>query len=121
MNLNELSNVTYIAMETFRKNGEGVITPVWVTGENDQLFVWTDLDSWKVKRIRKDNRVRVCESDSRGNPKSEWLDAKARIIDTEEAVQKAQTQFLSKYGIQFRGFKFLGRKKPKTIIEISGE
>ena len=39
MNLTALSKTTYIALETFRKNGEGVITPVWVAGENDKLYV----------------------------------------------------------------------------------
>ena len=75
MKLNAFNKATYIALETYRANGQGVITPVWVAVENDKLYVWTDLDSWKVKRICKDNRVRLCESDSRGNPKSEWLES----------------------------------------------
>lgn len=118
MKLNNLIKASYIALETFRKNGEGVITPVWVAGENKKLYVWTDLDSWKVKRIRNDNRVRLCESDSRGNPRSDWLEAHASILSSEEARKKAQSIFKSKYGIQFRIFEFMGRKKPKAIIEI---
>ena len=118
MKLNAFNKVTYIALETFRKNGEGVITPVWVAGENDKLYVWTDLDSWKIKRIRKDHRVRLCESDSGGNPKSEWLEARASILDSEEAIQKARSLLKSKFGFQFRIFGIMGRKKPKAIIEI---
>ncbi|KAA3662518.1 MAG: PPOX class F420-dependent oxidoreductase, partial [Chloroflexi bacterium] len=47
MTLSTLGDAQYIALETFRKNGTGVITPVWVAGENGSLFVWTDADSWK--------------------------------------------------------------------------
>jgi len=79
--LNDLQSVRYIALETFRKNGEGVITPVWQMPDGDNLYVWTYGSSWKVKRIRNNSRVRVCECDSRGTPLSEWRKAQACIID----------------------------------------
>jgi len=46
MQLDDLKNAKYIALETFRKNGEGVITPVWVAGVNGKLYVWTGANSW---------------------------------------------------------------------------
>jgi PPOX class probable F420-dependent enzyme len=119
MNITGLSKATFIALETFRNNGEGVVTPVWVTGKDDKLYVWTDLDSWKVKRIRKNDRVRLCESDFRGVPKSEWLDAKAQVLDTESVRKEAKSLFKSKYGLQFRAFSLMGRKRPKAVVEIS--
>ena len=119
--LNDIRDANYVALETFRQNGEGVITPVWVAGENGNLYVWTDQESWKVKRIRKDHRVRLCESDSRGNPKSEWVEAQASILDSEEALQRTRSLFKSKYGIQFSAFGLMGRKKPKAIVEISAQ
>jgi len=121
MKLSAFGEVTYISLETYRKNGEGVITPVWVAGENGNFYVWTDLESWKVKRIRKDHRVRLCESDSRGNPKSEWVEAQASILDSEEALQRTRSLFKSKYGIQFSAFGLMGRKKPKAVVEISAQ
>ena len=118
MTLIELANATFIALETFRQNGEGVITPVWVAGENGKLYVWTNLNSWKVKRIRNNNRVRVCESDVRGNPKSDWLHAQARSLDNVEALKKVRSLFKSKYGLQFRIFDLMGRSMPKVVVEI---
>jgi len=119
MKLMELGNATFIALETFRKNGDGIITPVWVTGEKDKLYVWTNLESWKVKRIQNNNHIRICESDARGNPKSEWLDATAQVLDSDNALKKTKSLFRSKYGIQFRMFSLMGRKRPKTVLEIS--
>ncbi len=118
MTLNELADVTFIALETFRKNGEGVITPVWVAGENGKLFVWTDLESWKVKRIRNNSRVRLCQSDVAGNPKSEWLEARAQVLDSDEARDNARRLFKAKYGLQFRMFSMMGKKRPKAVVEI---
>ena len=119
MTINELRKVTFIALETFRKNGQGVVTPVWVTGENGKLYVWTDLDSWKVKRIRNNPKVRICQSDARGKPKNEWLEAQAQVLDSDEERENIQQLFKSKYGLQFRMFGVVGRNHSKTIVEIS--
>ncbi len=118
MDFTELGKAPFIALETFRHNGVGVITPVWVAGENEKLYVWTNLDSWKVKRIRNNSRVRICESDTRGNPKSDWLEAKSQVLDSEKAREKAIRLFKAKYGLQFRMFTLLGRNNPRAIVEI---
>ena len=96
MTLQELGNTQYIALETFRKDGTGVTTPVWVAGENDKIYAWTEVNSWKVKRIRNNKNVRVCASDARGTPQSEWLEATAQILDApeEEKAMRGQTQSL---------------------------
>ncbi len=52
MELKDIGDPKYIALETFRKSGEGVITPVWAVAESGKLYVWTGLNSWKVKRMR---------------------------------------------------------------------
>lgn len=36
-----LHQATYINLETFRKNGVGVKTPVWQTSEAGTIYVWT--------------------------------------------------------------------------------
>lgn len=120
MEISDLRKATFIAFETFRRNGEGVITPVWVAGAGDKLYVWTDLNSWKVKRIRSNNHVRICESDARGVPKGKWLVAQARVLDSDDARQEVQSLFKAKYGLQFRVFSLLGRNRPKAVVEIYG-
>jgi hypothetical protein len=42
----------YISLETFRKNGPGVKTPIWFVMHKNAFYVYTEADSWKVKRIR---------------------------------------------------------------------
>ena len=76
----------YISLETVKKNGEGVKTPVWFVLHNNALYVYTEADSWKVKRIRNNPRVRVAVCNIRGDVKGQWLDGTASIVDGDERL-----------------------------------
>jgi hypothetical protein len=50
----------HISLTTFRRDGTAVSTPVWVVSDDGRrLLVWSGANTWKVKRIRRDPRVRV--------------------------------------------------------------
>ena len=119
--LNEISGAQYIALETFRKNGTGVVTPVWQTPENGKLYVWTEANSWKVKRIRNNGRVRVAASEARGTPESDWVEAQASVLESEAIFRAQNGRLVAKYGWVFRFFqlvyKLRGRKA--AVLEIS--
>jgi PPOX class probable F420-dependent enzyme len=70
----------YICLETFKKNGEGVKTPVWYVLHDGKFYAYTEADSWKVKRIRNNPRVRVAPCDMRGNVKGDFIEGHAQII-----------------------------------------
>ena len=76
----------YISLETFRKNGQGVKTPVWFVLYNSAFYVYTEADSWKVRRIRNNPRVRVAVCSMRGNVTGPWLDAAASIVEGDERI-----------------------------------
>ena len=123
MTLQELGTAQYIALETYKKDGTGVVTPVWVAGENDKIYAWTEGNSWKVKRIGNNESVRVCASDSRGTPKSDWLEAKAHVLESPEDETVMQKRLSKKYGFQFKLFYLMGRIRNRggnhVVIEIS--
>jgi len=74
----------YISLESFKKNGEGVKTPVWFVLHDGALYAYTEADSWKVKRIRNNPRVRVAACNMRGTAKGPWIDATASIVEGDE-------------------------------------
>jgi uncharacterized protein len=74
----------YISLETFRKNGEGVKTPVWFVLHDGAFYAYTEADSWKVKRIRNNPRVRVAACSVRGAVKGPWLDGRASFVEGDE-------------------------------------
>ena len=121
MRLADLNDPHYIAFESYRKNGDGVNTPLWVVEENDNLYAWTAGDSWKVKRVRNNSKVRVAVSDSAGKPKGEWLDAVATVNDSPAEEQKIRRFLIKKYSWQYwmiRAFNFFRRSGPAVVIEI---
>jgi uncharacterized protein len=85
-----LQGQKYVNVETFRKNGQAVRTPVWFAGEPQQeppenLYVYSTEDSGKAKRIRNNPRLRVAPSDVRGKLLGDWIEARAEIVTAEEA------------------------------------
>jgi PPOX class probable F420-dependent enzyme len=80
----------YLNLETFRKNGLSVRTPVWFAAEPavgipQTLYVYSTADSGKAKRIRNNPRVRVAPCDMRGNVRGDWIEARATIVTGDEA------------------------------------
>ncbi|MFE9830540.1 PPOX class F420-dependent oxidoreductase [Streptomyces halstedii] len=88
MTLQDFARSEYVSLTTYRKDGTPVATPVWSAADGDVLYIWTRSDSWKVKRLRNDNRVRVTVCDVRGRiaegaPSAEGT---ARLLDTAGTV-----------------------------------
>ena len=77
-------NGKYISLETYRRNGAGVRTPVWFAEADGVLYVYSLADAGKVKRIRTTSHVRVAPCDLRGNLKGDWLEAEARVVEADE-------------------------------------
>ncbi|MDM8526596.1 PPOX class F420-dependent oxidoreductase [Anaerolineales bacterium HSG24] len=122
MSLDLIGDPTYIALETFRKNGQGIVTPVWPVAENGKLYIITGGNSWKTKRMRNNPNVRVCVSDARGNAKGEWVEATASILDTPTEIDKQRQRLKTKYGWQYRLLttfhKIMGRDTDYITVEI---
>jgi uncharacterized protein len=88
-----------ISVETYRKSGKPVRTPVWFLKEDDKLVVHTSGRSGKVKRIRGNSKVRVAPSKFRGEPKGDYIDARAEIVTDPDAVKKYYSLIYKKYGL----------------------
>ena len=123
MTFDELGEAKYIAFETFKKSGEGVNTPLWVVGKEGKLFARTDRNSWKVKRLRNNKRIRVAKSDRQGKPEGEWFEGKARLLENPSAQEDIAKRLAAKYGFQYRLINFLNRlRRAQTnpvIIEMT--
>ena len=79
-------NQKYLSLETFRRNGVGVPTPVWFASDagTSTLYVYTTADAGKAKRIRANGTVRIAPCDARGKISGAWIDARATIADGRE-------------------------------------
>src|SRR5882757_2156995 len=79
----------YLNLETFKKNGDGVKTPVWFAADPSaslassgaKIYAYTIGVSGKVKRVRNNPRVKIAPCSMSGKVLGEWVEARAEIID----------------------------------------
>ncbi|HKQ90233.1 MAG TPA: PPOX class F420-dependent oxidoreductase [Blastocatellia bacterium] len=98
----------YLNLESYRRNGQGVRTPLWFVEDDGALYFYTVAHSYKVKRIRNNPRVRVAPCDARGNVKGEWAAATARRLDVAES-RRADELLNRKYGWAKRILNFFAK------------
>ena len=99
----------------------GVQTPVWFVREGDDLYVWTQANSGKAKRIRNNGRVRVAPCTARGDLLGEGGEAHAEANNSPEAIKHVQKLMTAKYGLAYRGFQLMGKlqRAQYTTLKIT--
>jgi len=116
----QLNRLQYLNIETFRKSGVGVKTPVWFVQNGDTIFVRTGADSGKVKRIRNNTQVKIAPCKQDGSLLGEWIIASAREVKDEDTAQKVDRLLDKKYGLMKKIFALLAswRGQKDTILEV---
>jgi PPOX class probable F420-dependent enzyme len=117
----------YLNLETFKKSGEGVKTPVWFAADpsaslessDAKLYVYSVGVSGKVKRIRNNPRVRIAPCNAGGRVLGEWLQARGEIVTGEEAARGME--LLNKKYFpwkQMLDFFAMFRRRERTVFVI---
>ena len=107
MNLKQFKDQDFLSLETFRKNGIGVKSPVWFAEEDNILYMWTVGESAKIKRIRNNPQVKIAPCKRFGEITGEWVEARASMDDSTAAVQHVEKLLRKKIGLGFVIFQFL--------------
>ncbi|MEZ0092192.1 PPOX class F420-dependent oxidoreductase [Streptacidiphilus sp. EB129] len=120
--LDALTRARYVSLTTYRKDGTPVATPVWHVVEDGLLYVWTEAASWKVKRLRRDPRVRVVACDVRGRvaPGAASAEGTGRLLDA-EGVEKVRRLLARKYVLARVGdwwASLTGRRRRHPIVAV---
>jgi uncharacterized protein len=121
--LSQFANAKYINLETFRKTGVGVRTPVWFAQDPGQpiLYVYSEAGAGKVKRVRNNPKARIAPCDFRGSVKGTWIDAQVRVCNPEEA-SRGQRLLRQKYLLKIIGDffgKMLRHQNAVLAIELT--
>ena len=113
--LEQFLNHKYINLETYRKSGKVIQTPVWFVIKNDTIFVMTTKDTGKVKRLRNNQNVRIAPCGFRGELKGDWVNGKVRFAEREETKLAIDLR-KKKYGFQARIIGALVARKGEPIV-----
>ena len=117
----------YISLETFKKSGEGVKTPVWfaadpasdLSGEGARLYMYTIGNTGKVKRIRNNPHVKIAPCTLKGEVLGDWTDANAEIVTGETASQAMKLLNKKYFPLkQLLGFFALFSRRERIVMAI---
>jgi PPOX class probable F420-dependent enzyme len=122
-----LGDERFVALTTFKRNGEGVATPMWIGRDGADLFVWTPADSWKVKRVRNNPRVLLAPSNRFGKVRDAGvppLEGTAQVVDDQATLDRLQDELRRKYGFGYRIVMLVEKiaargQKPRVILRIA--
>ena len=117
---NQFKNQNYLNIETFRRNGQGVRTPVWFVEDGGKIFIRTGANSGKVKRIRNNPDVQLAPCKADGTVIGEWIPAKGREIADPETDKLVDQLLGKKYGMQKNLFAWMSRLRGDqyTVLKI---
>jgi uncharacterized protein len=85
-NLAPFAGHKYLNLESVKRDGTPVQTPVWFAEEHGVLYVYTLANAGKVKRIRRHSRIRLAPCTMRGTVIGPWVEAEATIVDATTAA-----------------------------------
>ena len=89
----------YCLLVTYKRSGEAVPTPVWFGLGDGKLYVRSEANVAKVKRIRNDPRVRVAPCTARGKPLGPPAEGLARVLDQHVDSELAEVALQANYGL----------------------
>ena len=111
--LKQFKNQEFLSLETFRKDGIGVKTPVWFAQEGGTLYVWTIGDSGKIKRIRNNPKVNIAPCRRFGKVTGEWIAVQASVDNSAAAVRHVEDLLGRKLGFGFAVFRLIDRLRDR--------
>ncbi len=118
-----LDRERYINLETFKKDGNGVKTPVWAAPLDGGLVIFTAGDSFKVKRLRRNPKARAAACDMRGTVHGPWHEGTCRIVEDAETQTRIHAALRKKYGWQMAVGDFFatvsGRKNKRAYLALT--
>lgn len=99
-----LGDERFVSLTTYRRNGEGVATPMWIARNGACLVVTTGAHSGKVKRLRRDPTVELRPCTRRGRVASSAPTVRGLAeIRADPASQREVARLIcAKYGNQYR-------------------
>ncbi len=113
--LGQFIDQKYINLETYKKDGTPIRTPVWFVIDNDLIYVITRDTTGKVRRLKNNQDVQIVPCSFKGEPKNVWVKGKAEKIvgETADNIIKLRKK---KYGMSARLIGLFTSQKGNLIV-----
>lgn len=78
--IKEISASKCISLTTFKRDGSQISTPIWFNVMDGKIYVTTETDAWKVKRIANNPNVEFAVCTQRGKVTGQTFSGTARLL-----------------------------------------
>lgn len=122
--MSQFACAKYLSLETYKRDGTAVRTPVWFAQEEPggPMYVYTLAEAGKVKRIRRRPRVRIAPCSFLGKPRGEWISARAEIASDPADIRRGHQLLDRKYPSKRLGNLYRRlRPRPTAILILHPE
>lgn len=124
--VSSLADEKFVSLTTWKKSGERVASAMWLARDGNTLVMWTPADSWKVKRLRRDDRVEMtpCGRSGKVNEAAKTIHGSA-VVDADPTETARVKQLIKdKYGFEFHVITFLERiiargSKDRVVVRVT--
>lgn len=99
----------YASLATTRRNGNEVLTPIWLAQDGERLVCFSAADAGKVKRIKHTPAIRLAPCTMNGKITGAWHGGTAGIMTDEADINAAYAALKRKYGLVLSATNVLAR------------
>jgi PPOX class probable F420-dependent enzyme len=104
-----LAGHDHCLLVTYKRDGTGVPSPVWFAVKGDRLYVWTEINAYKAKRLRRDPRALIAPCGPTGKPLGDPIAVVGRVLETPEEREEAARLIRSQWHLGRLVFERLSR------------
>jgi hypothetical protein len=99
----------YCLLVTYKRDGSPVPSPVWFGLDGGRLYVWTEVNAYKAKRLARDERALIAPCGPTGQPLGDPIAATGRVLASEAERAHAAEVTRGAWGWSRRLFERLSR------------
>jgi PPOX class probable F420-dependent enzyme len=100
---------------TYRRDGRPVAQPVWPGYDDDRIYIWTENEAFKARRLRNNPDALIAPCSFRGKPLGSPIAARGRVLESEAERSYAEALLRSQWGWKRRTFERVSR--PLTDVQ----
>jgi PPOX class probable F420-dependent enzyme len=118
----DLDGHQHCLLVTYKRDGTAIPTPVWFARDADgrRLYVWTEHQAFKAKRLGRDARALVAPCSPRGVPLGAPIAARGRVLTSDADRAHAAATIHAAWGPLRRLFERASRPlTPVVYLELT--
>lgn len=117
-----LKRQQFCLLTTFRKDGTAVPTPMWFAFDGEDVIMMTKGQTGKVKRIKRDGKVRIRACNGNGRPLGPEEEGRAAVLTDLKELARADRILNERYGLKRKFLRWalkFAKDKTDAVIVVS--